>query len=52
MVLKMVWQAPGLNLPVLPSTTKGGLAAAGAVGGEEFWFMKTSPWLMAGRLAG
>src|SRR5579871_439483 len=49
-VLKVVWR-PQLSLSVLPSTTKVVWRRPAPLVVKRFWFMKTSPWLMAGRLA-
>src|ERR1039458_4961098 len=49
-LLKMVWR-PQLSLPVLPSTSNHASRRPAPLVVKRFSFMKTSPWLMAGRLA-
>ena len=49
-ITKMVWR-PQLSLPVLPSTVQAVCRRPDPLVVKRFWFMNTSPWLMAGRLA-
>ena len=50
MLLKMVWR-PQPSLPLPPSTSNQAWRRPAPLVVNRSWFMKTSPWLMAGRLA-
>ncbi len=50
MLLKIVWR-PQLSLPLLPSTSNHAWRRPAPLVVNRSSFMKTSPWLMAGRLA-
>ena len=50
MLLKIVWR-PQKSLPLLPSTSNHAWRRPAPLVVNRSSFMKTSPWLMAGRLA-